>query len=297
VKIIIAIFLLFALTACLYIDDEVAAEQETETPKLHTYIDDFVDELESEEEDSPAIYELCAECGDHPIGTSPVRDFRPIPQLPLNIRDIYLNGFIEYFDVPLAYWLAEKETVHEVYFNQVPEIEWPLYPNMLIWAEETIYDLAIVWIELGGDEEMAFEVQEHIFEVDALTPNDAIIFAARFVHYLIPRGGIIFTDSDGNHHRMLISDSSPRGGCWPHWWLSIHDDNWAGWVPLQYNREGIDILPTTYIVVPGDSMSSIAYKFFGTRDVLAVSHIAETNNITDPNGIFVGMELLITPMD
>jgi LysM repeat protein len=49
--------------------------------------------------------------------------------------------------------------------------------------------------------------------------------------------------------------------------------------------------PTTYVVQPGDTFSSISRKFYG--DDTNVRYLAETNSIQNPNQLGVGMRLNI----
>jgi hypothetical protein len=95
-----------------------------------------------------------------------------------------------------------------------------------------VYDFAFVLLYLDSiDDQAAFFVQKRLFELDVFTPDEALVLTARFYHYLIPRGGIMFTDADGVRHHMFITDGSPRGGCWPTWGLSPHRYwDWAVWV-------------------------------------------------------------------
>jgi hypothetical protein len=67
-----------------------------------------------------------------------------------------------------------------------------------------------------------FYTEEIVYTVDELFPGDALLLNVGFVHYLIPRGGLIFTDENGEQKSMLITESM-RGGCFPRYGLSPHN--------------------------------------------------------------------------
>lgn len=56
-------------------------------------------------------------------------------------------------------------------------------------------------------------------------------------------------------------------------------------------------LPTTHTVVHGDRLVNIAYRYFGNRYPATVNHIVSANNLRDPDHIWIGQVLQITPMN
>lgn len=70
---------------------------------------------------------------------------------------------------------------------------------------------------------------------------------------------------------------------WGNYRLETHEDS--------AEAEGEDTEDVTYIVEPGDTLWSIAERFFG--DGNRYKEIAELNNLADPNIIHAGQELVI----
>jgi len=169
---------------------------------------------------------LCDFCWDHYVGED-LRADRDTS--PMNIRDDWEFEMVDILPNSFDEFLTQFGTVHEFTYQQW---ETEFYSTFVIWPDETLYDFSFVSLELGGDDyREIFFVRETLLTIDELLPNHAVILNVAFVHYLIPRGGIMFTDTEGIRHRMFITDGSPRGGCWPHFSLFAHtEDHWAGWV-------------------------------------------------------------------
>ena len=168
---------------------------------------------------------LCDFCLDHYIG----EDLRLHwgNTHPMYIRDIDIDGYVEFYNVQADIFLSEFDIIYEHTYIQ-PYTGWPT--TMVMWPDETLTNFSFVSLELGGDDGMTFYTSEVLFVIDELNPNDAVVLNVSFYHYLIPHGGIMFTDSNGVDRQFFIIDASVRGGCWPHWGLSEHDENhWALW--------------------------------------------------------------------
>ena len=56
------------------------------------------------------------------------------------------------------------------------------------------------------------------------------------------------------------------------------------------------LLPAEHTVVRGDNLHAIARRFYGNSDPETLQHIQAINGISNPNHIFVGQVLILTPM-
>jgi len=198
--------------------EEIYSEEET-----IAYVPVAEDPATELDPDAPV---LCDFCLDHYVG----EDLRANwDTSPMNIRDNWEFEMVDTLPNSFDDFLAAFETVHEFTYLQW-ETEW--YSTFVIWPDEMLYDFVFVSLQLGGDDyREIFFVQETLLTIDELPSNHAVVLNVAFVHYLIPRGGIMFTDSQGVRHRMFITDGSPRGGCWPHFGLFAHtEDHWADWI-------------------------------------------------------------------
>lgn len=104
------------------------------------------------------------------------------------------------------------------------------YHTILLWAEEELFDFRVVALgfEDTGDS-MFFYVRHELDKVGWVAPNSLMMINASLIHYLIPRMGVTFTDSAGNHHRMLIRESM-AGYPYPLFFLNVFDDShFATW--------------------------------------------------------------------
>ncbi|MCL2217429.1 MAG: M56 family metallopeptidase [Defluviitaleaceae bacterium] len=169
--------------------------------------------------------ELC-HCGEHYVGEN-----LRWPTPPLNIRewnevdDEFLNNFQtihtltshEQGGFERPYWLVSQE----VEFN---------HHTIILWPDERLRDFRFVALGFNDDDgHVTFYTREILFRIGELAPNDAVALNVSFLHYLIPRGGIIFYDARGERRKMLIHESM-RGGCFPLFNLGIHDEtHFAGW--------------------------------------------------------------------
>ncbi len=68
-------------------------------------------------------------------------------------------------------------------------------------------------------------------------------------------------------------------------------------IPFNSEAKTEDVLTNsqteTYIVKSGDSMSSIAYRFYGKYDPAKIEKIKEVNNLQSANRLSIGQELII----
>jgi len=169
--------------------------------------------------------EICEFCGDHYIG----QDLRAHWQTPpMNIRDVGDWMGVDIHINEMDAFLSSFETVHNFTFLQW-ETEW--YRTLVLWPDRTLTNFSFVELGMYDDEyESYFYVLQELLAIDELRPNHAVVLNVAFFHYMIPSGGLVFTDENGEQVRMLILDASSRGGCWPHFGLGVHsEDFWAGW--------------------------------------------------------------------
>ena len=141
---------------------------------------------------------------------------------PINMQDSDVN----------AEFLDDFETVHTYTYIQW-DTEW--YSTLAFWPDAPVRDFKFVSLNFdAGDERMYFYTREVLLTVDELLPTDVVVLNVAFFHYLIPRGGIVFTDDSGEQRRMLITDVSMRGGCevcFRSFVLSFHDEShFADWI-------------------------------------------------------------------
>lgn len=175
--------------------------------------DGVVENPEPEEIDIYYENELC-HCGEHYRGEY-LRDLTP----PMNIREHYDMDF-KLFD--------EAENIYSTTYIQW-ESEWT--SALFIWTDEPVYNFSFVslsWRHNEG-EEFEFFTREILLNIDELLPSDIVILNVNFIHYLLPHGGLIFEDSNGELVRMYIIESM-RGGCFPAYHLGFHNDDWADWI-------------------------------------------------------------------
>jgi hypothetical protein len=152
-------------------------------------------------------YELC-HCGEHYFEEV----LRP-PTPPLHIHE--MPG-----SFPNLELLAEFEIIYEITF-----VQWDteIYDSLVIWTDEPIKN--VMFVSLGSDDsldETYFYAEEILHTVDELLPGDALLLSVAFQHYLIPRGGFLFTDGKKKKKSMVISESM-RGGCFPRYSLSPYE--------------------------------------------------------------------------
>ena len=161
--------------------------------------------------DNSNAYELC-HCGEHYVH----EELRQ-PTPPLNIRDEDVS----------AEFLSAFAAIHTYTF-----IQWETdqYSTLVLWPDEVLHDFSFVYLGFnetdgGGN----FYIHEVLLVIGELPPTEAVVVNVAFEHYLIPRGGIVFTDESGTERRMFISESM-RGGCFPLFNLIPHDEsNFADW--------------------------------------------------------------------
>ncbi|MCL2387386.1 MAG: M15 family metallopeptidase [Defluviitaleaceae bacterium] len=102
------------------------------------------------------------------------------------------------------------------------------YDQIIIWTEAPIRDFSFVslghtWL-LGPM--YYFYTAETLFTINNFAQGDAFLLNVNFFHYLIPRGGLVFTDENGNRRHMLIQESM-EGGCHPRYGLGFFNDRTA----------------------------------------------------------------------
>ena len=180
--------------------EQAEAEQEPEYEEP-----EYVQEPEPIEAEPIAYeYERCA-CGGgyaHEAGRTPTP--------PINIEESPAEGFLDQFN-----------TVHS-FTHQEWDTDW--YATLVFWADEPIKYFS--FIALGHVflpwQQYTYEY-EKLFTIDELLPDDAFKLNVAFAHYLIPRGGLAFTDANGERRHMVISESM-RGGCFPHFHIGYFVD-------------------------------------------------------------------------
>ena len=192
---------------------ETIVNHDTERLALRQQVAEISEQLESANRFIKRhVPDLCG------CGLYPAHYVLPSPTPPLNIlsRDID-DEFLSTFD-----------TVHTFTYQQW-ETDW--YGTIILWPDEPLRDFAFLSILFDEDDDgMFYTVREELLTIDKLLPGHAVVLNVAFFHYLIPRGGVIFTDANGVQRRMLIADVSVRGGCFPYFILIPHDEtHWADW--------------------------------------------------------------------
>ena len=157
-----------------------------------------------------------------------------VPDIPPPARDVLCYFCNEYCCDPLTslpsipHFITERATdelmqsfdyVYQFELNQAPDLNF--LNNIVFWSEEVIrdlqfvsfYNLDFIWSENYGYLHV-FYWDNVLFSIDELLVGEAFQLNVMFTHYLIPRGGLVFTDEAGEQHRMMIQESM-RGGCWP----------------------------------------------------------------------------------
>ena len=132
---------------------------------------------------------------------------------PLHIHEFPDDDFMEQFAVRHYVDFADWDT------------EWRA--RLVVWTERAITELSFVSLT---DHVWVFDIlhypahaRETVFTLDALLPGEALVLDVSFMHYLIPRGMLTFTDYDGTRQSMLITESM-AGGCIPWYHLRPFSD-------------------------------------------------------------------------
>ena len=143
---------------------------------------------------------------------------RPTP--PLNIHQLrefsLVYGLWEAADPAAdAEFLSAFENVHEFTYLQ---FDTDLYSTIALWADEPLFNFSFVSLDAAGhyfdeDSRLVINTREVLFTIDKLLPADVVILNVAFSHYMLPHGGVIFTDSDGVQSRMFILESMVGVGC------------------------------------------------------------------------------------
>jgi len=201
----------FMLSAC---TDDYGAYDENIDETVDGVIDEPVDEGSYENSNDDSINdeldyesERCA-CGSFYADTV-FRRSTP----PLHIHEFPDDDFMEQFTSTHHFDFADWDT------------EWR--SRLVVWTERTITELSFVSLT---DHIWVFDIlhypthaREAVFTLDVLTPGEAFVLDVSFMHYLIPRGMLTFTDYDGTRKSMLISESM-AGGCMPTYHLGLFND-------------------------------------------------------------------------
>jgi len=208
----------------------------------------------------PKVQELC-DCG--LFDTYYIQELHMLlASPPLNIREVERLER----STPFTY---QFETVHTATYLQW-ESEWP--STIAIWPDEPLYDFSFVAVHHNAI--CCAYVGETLLAIDKLYPTDVVVLTVAFIHYLFPRGGIIFTDTNGVRRHMFITESM-IGGCAPGFFLSPTNnliDHRADWLDLEI----ISIPPAfTYdIASPHNDLTIIAScPFVPSEDVWGATHM------------------------
>jgi hypothetical protein len=210
---IITATLILGLTACVAQEESPSRERERAPETLDT-------SAERTEFTPPTAIAHSSEddrwchCGEHYVD----EDLRRLAP-PLHIHEMW-SGFVGEF-------LTDVENIYEATLIQW-DTEHP--DSLVIRTDEPLRN--VMFVSLGHDfsdleNEIFFYTEEIIYTVDELLPGDALLLNVAFAHYLIPRGGLIFTDESGEQKSMIISESM-RGGCFPRYELSSHKVEFRG---------------------------------------------------------------------
>jgi len=290
--VILLLFMAFALlTACSYFGvnesnlpiTEINCEIDDTVPGYTPDIAPTFGQNESpslpqiDEPPVPKAYELC-DCGNfyaHYIYELQTLKSSP----PLNIRDVGPFGFGTHFTY-------QFDTVHTATYLQW-ETDWP--SNIAIWPDEPLYDFSFVSVHHNAI--CCAYIGEALLAIDKLYPSDVVLLTVAFMHYLYPRGGIIFTDVDGSQHYMFLSESM-IGGCAPGFFLSPTNnliDLHANWLDLEiisipkaftYDKGGLhnDIFILTGCpIVPSEGIWGATFMWAGYLKVESIESMVESS--------------------
>ena len=167
---------------------------------------------EEELEDLPPYedgYERCG-CGEayvHEV-THPLT-----PPININERDGHDDEFLAQFDYIHYFEYAETH------------LDWR--NRLVFWTDEPLRDLSFIsigWATIA-QRSYYYTLETH-FTIDEFLPGEAFMLDVVFFHYLVPRGGLSFIDSNGERQFMGLAESM-RGGCWPGFLLFHFDDRTA----------------------------------------------------------------------
>ena len=218
---LIMLLLTGTLAACLEAPESEETEVQAtsvETPEPEDTSDMLIFNT-YESEVSVDEYELCY-CGEH-YAHEELRE----PTPPLNIHQFWRPSPADDGNQAVdteadAAFLAVFENVHTFSYSQ---LETPWYNTLVFWPDEPLREISFLSLANEfhdvGDGYFSLNTREVLFTVDALLPTEAIVFNVAFSHYLMPHGGVVFTDASGVQHRMLLVESM-RGGCFPHFLLN-----------------------------------------------------------------------------
>ena len=98
--------------------------------------------------------------------------------------------------------------------------------TMIFWTDEELRDFRVVALGFN-DIDDSFYVRHELDDMFSFHPNSLYMLNVELLHSLMPRVGITFTDSHGNHHRLLIQKDIQGE---PLFSLSVFDENhFATW--------------------------------------------------------------------
>ena len=138
------------------------------------------------------------------------------------------------------------DNIHELTYLQW---EGAGFDTLLFWSDETIYNMSIVALSICYEEEVdwqnvVFYTSEVIGYFEELNPADIIVLNVAFSHYILPHGGIIFTNQEGEEKRMFFHGWDTLEICESHFNLRKFNeahpfwDEWT-WLSTIYTIEQI----------------------------------------------------------
>jgi hypothetical protein len=149
----------------------------------------------------PSLHELC-DCGSqdcHDVITQPTS---PLYMLPFNWHALPLISQYK------SEFLNSFETAHEFTYRQY-ETDW--HHTLIIWTDTPLSNFSFVTLGFediyDSDDRSYFYIIDTLFTLELFQPTDVIVLNVAFSHYLIPHGGLIFTDENGVQRRMFISEN------------------------------------------------------------------------------------------
>jgi predicted small lipoprotein YifL len=179
--------------------------------------------------------EVCSDCGDHKVGEN-LRIQTP----PVNIRESHevADGFSDEFENTYTCTFIQWETDY--------------YSTLYLWTDEPLRDFKFVSLDAASfyateeeEPKIMIDTLEVLLTVPELLPTDVVVLNVAFVHYLIPRGAIIFTDEAGKTWRMFIGESM-RGGCYPVYGLGLPREYEQYYKPQTITDEQIGEMKTKF---------------------------------------------------
>jgi hypothetical protein len=107
------------------------------------------------------------------------------------------------------------------YVHELTFIEWEADWNhdLVIWTDTTVRNLSFVNLGFNDSvENPYFFTQENLLTIYEFSYGDALVLRVAPMHYLMPVGGLIFTDANGVQRMFIAEDFQIENNyCWCFW--------------------------------------------------------------------------------